>query len=273
MRRRYGGCWSAALVFSGWLICCSLGITAVAVLGAAPAAAQEKTDNSAETGDSTEGAAPKVEEESFLMWLHHSLTWRYDIAFLIVSFTGVAFVVMNAMCCRRQFFITDSLIPGFEQQLNEKHYQEAYELAKNDGSMLGQILAAGMAKLSNGYDAALQAMQEVGVEENLNLDQKVSYLSLVAQIGPLFGLLGTVDGMVQAFAVIAHSNITPKPSELAQGIGTALVTTVVGLCIAIPAIAIHHFIRNRYTKMVTQVGILSENLMQRFAGVGPTKKA
>ena len=96
------------------------------------------------------------------------------------------------------------------------------------------MLAAGMSKLSDGYDAAMEAMQEVGEEQNMKLEQRNGYIALIAQIGPMFGLLGTVDGMVMAFDVIARSNVTPKPSELAQGIGTALVTTVVGLWIAIP---------------------------------------
>jgi biopolymer transport protein ExbB len=61
--------------------------------------------------------------------------------------------------------------------------------------------------------------------------------------------------------------VTPKPSELAQGIGTALVTTVVGLWIAIPCIAFYHIVRNRLTRLVGEVGVVSGNLMKRFAGV------
>jgi len=163
-------------------------------------------------------------------------------------------------------------VQTFEQQLNEKRYQEAYETAKNDGSMVGQILSAGLAKLSSGYDAAVQSMQEVGVEENLRLDQRLSYIALIGQISPMFGLLGTVHGMIKAFNKIAGKNVTPKPSELADGIGTALVTTLVGLMIAICAIAFHHFIRNRMTKLTMEVGIVSEDLMRRFSNVGQAKK-
>jgi biopolymer transport protein ExbB len=107
-------------------------------------------------------------------------------------------------------------------------------------------------------------MQEVGEEENMQLEHRLSYLALIGTISPMFGLLGTVDGMVQAFAVIAHSTVTPKPAELAQGIMTALVTTLVGLWLAIPAICAFNILRNRVNRLVLEVGIVSENLMRRF---------
>jgi biopolymer transport protein ExbB len=225
-------------------------------------------------------AAPKAEadetassKESFLGWLYRSLQLRYTVIFLAITFNGVALVVMILQGMRRDMICPDQLAAAFEAKLNEKQYQQAYELARGDPSFLGKVLAAGMAKLSDGYDAALEAMQVVGEEQNLKLEQRNGYIALIAQIGPMFGLLGTVDGMVMAFDVIAHSNVTPKPSELAQGIGTALVTTVVGLWIAIPSIAFYHVIRNRLTKAVMEVGMVSGSLMKRFAAAStPPKK-
>jgi biopolymer transport protein ExbB len=89
----------------------------------------------------------------------------------------------------------------------------------------------------------------------------------------MFGLLGTVDGMVKAFSVIAHSTVSPKPYELAAGVMTALVTTLVGLWLAIPAILAFNILRNRIQRLVLEVGIVSENLMSRFQNVGGQPKA
>jgi biopolymer transport protein ExbB len=157
--------------------------------------------------------------------------------------------------------------------LNAKKYQEAYELAKNDESFLGKVLSAGLARLSSGYPQAIEAMQEVGEEENMQLEHRLSYLALIGTIAPMFGLLGTVDGMVQAFSVIAQSTVSPKPYELAQGVMTALVTTLVGLWLAIPAIIAFNILRNRIQRLVLEVGIVSENLMSRFQNVGGQTKA
>jgi biopolymer transport protein ExbB len=66
--------------------------------------------------------------------------------------------------------------------------------------------------------------------------------------------------------VIAASNTTPKPNQLAQGIGTALVTTVVGLWIAIPSIAFNHVVRARLARYLHEASVVTESLMGRFAG-------
>jgi biopolymer transport protein ExbB len=189
----------------------------------------------------------------------------------LLSFALVAVFVMNVLSARRESLVPPQLIESFEAHLNAKKFQEAYEIAKNDESFLGKVLSAGLARLSSGYPQAIEAMQEVGEDENMRLEHRLSYLALIGTISPMFGLLGTVDGMVQAFDVIAHSVTSPKPSELAVGIAKALVTTLVGLWLAIPAIAAFNILRNRISRLVLEAGIVSENLMSRFQNVGGTK--
>jgi biopolymer transport protein ExbB len=229
-----------------------------------PAAA----DDTADAAPSTTVAPPR---QNYLAWLYGALGPLYSIIFLSLSFALVAVFVMNILLARRDNILPASLIDGFEAQLNAKKYQEAYELAKNDESFLGKVLAAGLARLSSGYPQAIEAMQEVGEEENMRLEHRLSYLALIGTISPMFGLLGTVHGMVQAFEVIATSPVSPKPSELAQGISTALVTTLIGLWLAIPAVAAFNILRNRIARLVLEVGIVSENLMSRFQNVGGQK--
>jgi biopolymer transport protein ExbB len=221
------------------------------------------------------GAAPEAEAappaKSKLRWFYDSLGLLYTVAFLFLSFCLVALVVMNLLGARRDNVVPLSLVEGFEAHLNEKRFQEAYELAKSDDSFLGHVLAAGLAKLSSGYAQAIEAMQEMGEEENMKLEHRLSYVALIGSISPMVGLLGTVDGMVDSFIVIAQTTTAPKPSELAAGISKALVTTLVGLWLAIPAIAIYGILRNRMARLVLEVGILSEGLMSRFQNVGPKK--
>jgi biopolymer transport protein ExbB len=221
--------------------------------------------------DDAKTAEPVQPPQSYLGWLYESLGLLYSVIFLLLSFALVAVFVMDVLSARREYLLPSQLIEGFEAHLNAKRYQEAYELAKNDESFLGKVLSAGLAKISSGYPQAIEAMQEVGEEENMRLEHRLSYLALIGTISPMFGLLGTVDGMVQSFAVIAQSTVTPKPAELAQGIMTALVTTLVGLWLAIPAIAAFNILRNFTNRHVLEVGIVSENLMSRFQNVGPTK--
>jgi biopolymer transport protein ExbB len=242
--------------------------TAQAADEAAPAApAAEPSADEAAADD--EAAAM---QESYLVWFYKALGFRYAVIFLVISFSLVAFFVMNLLVSRRDNICPLHLVESFETHLNEKRYQEAYELAKADESILGQVLASGLSKLSTGYDNALAGMQETGQEESLKMDQRLSILALIGTVAPMFGLLGTVDGMVASFQVIARSSTTPKPSELAQGISMALVTTLVGLWLAIPAIMSFNLLKNRQTKLLLEAGIFSENLMKRFQGVGGAPK-
>lgn len=213
-------------------------------------------------------SAPKI---SALGWFFRALGIPYTLAFFLLSFIFVALAVMCALSSRRENFCPAYLIQGFEENINNKKYQEAYDLAKADDSFLGRILSSGLAKLQVGYPQAIESMQEVAEDENMKIEHRLSYIALIGTISPMVGLLGTVDGMVRAFSLIAISNTTPKPSELAEGVSTALVTTLVGLLIAIPAIGVFNILKNRFARMVLEVGMVSENLMSRFQSV-PAKK-
>jgi len=219
-----------------------------------------------EAGDAAADAAP--EEESMLVFYYKALGLRYVIVFLALSFGLVALLVMCFMQIRRTVLMPPGLSQAFEAHLESKEYQQAYELAKTDDSYLGHVLAAGMSKLQSGYGPAVEAMQEEEGEQAMKLDHKVSYVSLIGALAPMFGLLGTVDGMVGAFMVIAKSATAPKPSELAVGISQALITTLIGLWLAIPAIACFALFKNWLQKLNGDVDGEAMRLMSRFQTMG-----
>jgi len=201
---------------------------------------------------------------SLLGWTIKSLGLAYSFIFLALSITLVSLFVMNLLAARRDTLVPQELIDGFEEKLNEKKFQDAYDLARADESVLGQVLSAGLAKLSKGYQKALEGMQEVGEEESMKLEHRLSYMALIGNLSPMVGLFGTVQGMIASFQVIALAGASPKPAELAEGISTALFTTLVGLAVAIPAIAAYNILRNRVARLLLEVGVTSENLMSRF---------
>ncbi len=204
-------------------------------------------------------------EISYLQWAANSLGWFYGLVFLGLSFTLVALFVMNLLTARRENVIPSALVEGFEKHLEAKQFQEAYDQARSDESFLGHVLSAGLGKVSVGYNEAIEAMQEVGEEENMRLEHRLSYLALIGTLSPMIGLLGTVSGMIDSFKLIANTATgAPDPQALAQGISTALFTTLVGLSLAIPALAAYNLLRNRVARLVLEVGILGEGLMSHF---------
>ena len=217
--RRYQVRW--ALISTLFIVAVASGLPAITMSGrSATVQAQDDPDLPVKAADAKakadDAGAGKAGEEappppkSQLRFFFDALGIRYTVAFLAISFTFVALIVMNALALRRDSIVPTHLVEGFEAHLNEKRYQEAYELAKTDDSFLGHVLSAGLGKLSSGYPQAIEAMQEVGEEENMKLEHRLSYIALIGTISPMVGLLGTVDGMVQAFTVIASSDTRPS---------------------------------------------------------------
>jgi biopolymer transport protein ExbB len=229
------------------------------------------TSPAAVAQDEAKSDAEVAKDKSALEFFIDAMGWKYLISFGALSFWFVAILVMNFMQIRREAMMPSLLVQGFEAQLNEKQYQAAFEMAKADTSFLGKVLASGMSKLSGGYGEASAAMQETGDYENMVMEHRLSYIALVGSIAPMLGLLGTVDGMVAAFAEISKSETPPPPAKLAEGVMTALITTLVGLVMAIPAVMIYAFLKNRLQQLGSEMGTTIGNLMGRFSNL-PQKK-
>jgi len=248
----FGLCLLVTLVLAGGLL-------------SSPVCAQEEDAPAVEKDVAENNDETTFDEINYLSWAADSLGWFYGLVFLGLSFTLVALIVMNLLAALRENVIPSALIESFEANLDAKKFQEAYDLTKNDESFLGHVLSAGLSKVSTGYNEAIEAMQEVGEEENMRLEHRLSYLALIGTLSPMIGLLGTVHGMINAFKLIANTATgAPDPQALAQGISTALFTTFIGLVLAIPALAAYNLMRNRVSRLVLEVGIISEGLMSRF---------
>ncbi len=206
-------------------------------------------------------------QESLVTWMIRS-SGIFGFLIMLVSFVMVALIMSLATQLRRENYLPPSFIEQFEQRLEAKDYQGAYETAKESYSFTGRVLASGMGRLSRGYEEAEAGMQEVGDDESLTMEQKIGYLALIGKIAPMLGLLGTVQGMVQAFQAIATSSSAPKPSELADGIATALFTTLEGLVVCIPALIFHTVFRNRLSRFLMECGFVVTNLMKNFQSIG-----
>lgn len=239
---------------------------------AAPAPAAAETApaaNSAAPPAAGQAAAePAAKSRSFLAYVAEACGLFWGPAFLLLSFVLVALIMMNVLQVRRDTLLPATFVEEFESKLNAKDFQGAYEFAKTDDSFVARVLAAGMSRLSRGYEEAVEGMQEAGEDENMALEHRLSYVALIGTIAPMMGLMGTVQGMISSFDVIATSATSPKPSELANGISTALVTTFIGLVLAIPAMVFHGILKNRIQRLVLEIGMVSEGLMGRFAAVG-----
>ena len=235
----------------------------------APAAPVEGAAVDAAASGAEGEEAPKG--ENYLVWMFRSLGLFFTLVFSVLSLSMVALVVVNVLALRRCVIAPEELATKFGALLDENRFQDAYQLAKDDESILGKTLAVGLSKTSAGYAKAEQAMRDVQEEETMRLEHQIGYLALIGNLAPMIGLFGTVVGMIASFQAIAAGGAAPSPQKLAEGIATALFTTELGLAIALPALFAFDFLKNRLSRFMLDVSVLSENLMGRFANVAAPK--
>lgn len=117
------------------------------------------------------------------------------------------------------------------------------------GSPLGRILAAGLVNRKRDREVMKESIEEVGRHVAHDLERFLNTLGTIASISPLLGLLGTVVGMIKVFAVITAQGVG-DPGVLAEGISEALITTAVGLTVAIPSLMFYRYFRGRVDELV-----------------------
>ncbi|MEK7866053.1 MAG: MotA/TolQ/ExbB proton channel family protein [Planctomycetota bacterium] len=180
-----------------------------------------------------------------------------------LSVAGLALIIEHVLSIRRETLCPPGLVKDLKNLLQEDNVEGALALCKGDKGFLAAVMGAALEKASGGPEEMKAAMAEVGEEEAFKLNMKISYLSLIGNVAPMLGLLGTVTGMIKSFGIIERES-NPTPALLAKGVYEALVTTAQGLFVAIPILAVYFFYKNRVTKLVIEIGIVAGALMERF---------
>lgn len=172
-------------------------------------------------------------------------------ATIALSFAMVAMIIENAMSIRRNTVSPRFLAEELRKQVSAKQFQQADQLCRQNGSFLAEVVSSGLREGNQGYKAMEKAMEETAFELAARLSRKIEYLSVIGAVGPMLGLLGTVWGMIQAFAEFA-AKANPSPADFAPSISEALVTTFFGLLVAIPAIVAFAWFRNRIDELTAE---------------------
>lgn len=171
------------------------------------------------------------------------------------------------------FFLT--VTPGREvppQFVKRAHAQiragdlrGAYEMCEGRDELFARVLEAGLRMSGHDRFVIQEAMESEGERGATELWQKISYLNNIGAIAPLLGLLGTVFGMIQAFAGIAFENAASKSLTMAEGVAQAMITTAAGLTLAIPALLMYYYLRGRVIRIVAEVEAEASEIVELLA--------
>lgn len=183
---------------------------------------------------------------------------------IVMSIAMVALVIEHLVSIKRDKIVPPEVVDELETLFEEEEYQEALELCENEPNYLTNMLSAALPKLNAGFDVMEECLSEAAALEAVKLHTKISFLSLIANLAPMLGLFGTVLGMVGAFNSIVRLGPAVTPKDLASGVQQALITTLFGLTVAIPAIAFFFFFRNKVVRITTEIKAIGEDMLERF---------
>jgi len=189
---------------------------------------------------------------------------------IILSVVALALVVEYALTIRRSVLMPAKTVGQIKEFIAERRYQE---IANHfGGTLIGRVMGAAVAEVDFGYKAMIKAIEETGEEYAAQLERKIEHLNIIGNITPMLGLLGTVIGMLITFNRIFEASQATgivDPRQLAGGIFKALVTTVMGLIVAIPSLYAYALFRNRIEALLSEVMATAEGLISPFKPATP----
>lgn len=244
------------LVSAGFLLTLALPLSAQDPLAAGNGAAAESSEEMAELVE-----APA--EKSLLDMVKAGGWAMWPLGLLSVATVGLA--VYNGIALRTDNFIDEEVINKIESRINAGDFESAREECVNNPSPVTNTISHVIDETLKGEelnaDSVEKAFEAASTKELTGPFVIVNYLSIIAAIAPMLGLLGTVSGMVKAFNAIAAQGMG-KPELLADNISEALITTATGMTIGIPAMFFFFFFKNKYGKIVSEITLI----LGRFYG-------
>ena len=209
-------------------------------------------------------AEPEVQKKSLLELF--KATGAVGYLMVLCSMTGTALVIEHAVNLRREKLAPAPLVQDLQALIDEEQYDEAIELCDQEGGYISNLVSSALRMRHAGYEEMIQGLEAAANEESFKLQSKISYLSLIGNVGPLLGLLGTVTGMISSFQVIEHLK-APTPGDLARGVYESLVNTTMGLFIGIVFLTAFFVFKNKVTKMTLSMNLLAVDLLKHLAAV------
>jgi len=188
------------------------------------------------------------------------------VGYLLVgcSIAGTTLVIEHIVSLPREKLAPTVLADELTVLINEEKYEEAVELADEEGGPLAALIGSALRMRDAGYDEMIVRLEADSNEEAFKLNTKISYLSLIGNVAPLLGLLGTVTGMISSFQTIETLK-SPTPGDLAKGVYESLVNTTMGLFVAIVFLTIYFLFKNKVSKLVLSINLQAVDMLAPFA--------
>jgi biopolymer transport protein ExbB len=231
---------------------------AIAILAAAAASAAAQ--------------APAAAAQPEVIHTKNMLSIFYDggplmLPIAICSFVLLVFVFERFVSLRRGRVIPGPFVKRFLEQLREGQLDrdKAIKLCEENKSPVAIVFAAAIKKWGKTSVEVEQAILDSGERVSNQLRRHLRMLNGISQVSPLFGLLGTVVGMILSFNAIAGTAADGQREMMAAGIAQALIATAAGMGVAIPALLAYLYFLGRVDQLITEIDGLGQQVVELIA--------
>jgi biopolymer transport protein ExbB len=177
--------------------------------------------------------------------------------FMYIILACLAFGLAIAMERAKKLSGMDVDGPSFMNELQRyvlsNDIQGAIRVCSGSNGALPKVLKSGLKRSNQSSEQIQNALDATALEVIPKLEQRLPYLQLIANLSTLFGLLGTIQGLIQSFAAISAADPSQKAEVLSSGIAIAMYTTAMGLGSAIIVMIIHAFLSAKAEKIVGEI--------------------
>jgi len=186
---------------------------------------------------------------------------------LFCSILGLAIAIERIIVFLWHFTPYHGLVRSLEQHVRSGDLAQAQRVAANRHGPVARAAESYLEHVRLTSEAREDIVGRTVSESVSKLETRLHWLSIIGILAPMLGLLGTVAGLVEAFNMIEKAGGQVQPKDLASGIWAAMLTTVFGLVVALPALAVYHVLENRVNVILLQcqwiVSYLNEWLLKQ----------
>jgi biopolymer transport protein ExbB len=197
--------------------------------------------------------------QEFAIFMQEGGIYMYVI--LLVYLVGIAIALERFLRYQLYDIKASSLLNELQKFILANDFKEAIKYCSKSRALLPRVIKHGLKRASHGTEQIQNAIDATTLEVIPLVEKRLAYLGLLANVSTLFGLLGTIWGLIDAFKAVGNADPTKKAEILSKGIAVAMNTTALGLISAISIMVIHAWLTAKSEKIIGEIDEFSVKLM------------
>lgn len=198
----------------------------------------------------------RFQQGGFVMW-----------PLLILSLVALMIFVERALYLHRNQIRSREFLAGIENSLRKGRLIEALTVCQETPGPVSAMVKAGLLTFKKESVEIRETVREAAVVELGPINRRVGAIAAISQVGPIFGLLGTVIGLIDAFSQYEEQGVYVNAGHLSNGVWQALTTTATGLALGAVCLLSHHFLAGRIRAIAHEMEWVGQELISIFARI------